>query len=780
MRCLVLAVAVLAALASGQNIESQRSTGVLSSPNVMVYNPLRQAALVGTQNGSAVAVEVGPDCGRVGRVVTLPGNVNALAFSAASGRIYCSHTFTDRVSAIDAATLELLGSVAVGDGPGRLFASASRVYCANTYDGTITVIDAGPDTVRSTIACGAYPAAFCYNPTSRKVYVACRDVDRVAVIDADRDSIIVRVAVGEDPVALCWDSVLNRVYCVNRTGQSVSVIDGITNAVRRTIGLVRLPQSACLLHAARKVYVGHSVADTVTIIRCGPDTVETLVPSGDGVLAVLASEAQNRVYAMNRYDESITVIDGASNAVVATVPADSYPSDGCFTASGETLLVALSGTDMVAALARDNNRFCARVVLSGLGPDAVCANPDGSRIYVANYASDNLAVFDPATLGIVSLLPVGDRPTALALDAAGTRVYCANQYSHDVTVIDAAGDSVRAVVAVGGQPLVLCAGTGGQVYCGQSWGGHDTLSVLAGDSVRARVPVGRGAHALAWAPWANKLYCACREADAVWVVDGTTDTVVAVIPVPSPGAICLGPDSAKAYCAASESSSVWVIDVAGDSVCARIAVEENPTGLVAVPGGGRVYSACFLNTPRLQVIDAARDTVVGFVTVGWQPYTLFYSAPNHLLYVTNRSMMPDSHVVVVDCSTDQVVTELLVTPYACRFAASPANSRVFLALSDAGRLAVIREPMVAVGERRPTHDAGRFTPGATVVRGVLSLRIAAEESLPGLLEATGRRVLDLRRGENDVSHLAPGVYFVMEQGPGARVRGAGQKVVIAR
>ena len=48
---------------------------------------------------------------------------------------------------------------------------------------------------------------------------------------------------------------------------------------------------------------------------------------------------------------------------------------------------------------------------------------------------------------------------------------------------------------------------------------------------------------------------------------------------------------------------------------------------------------------------------------------------------------------------------------------------------------------------------------ATVVRGVL--RLADETGV--LFDFSGRRVADLRRGANNVSGLAPGVYFVKEQ-----------------
>jgi len=54
---------------------------------------------------------------------------------------------------------------------------------------------------------------------------------------------------------------------------------------------------------------------------------------------------------------------------------------------------------------------------------------------------------------------------------------------------------------------------------------------------------------------------------------------------------------------------------------------------------------------------------------------------------------------------------------------------------------------------------------ATFVHGILNLQSAIDnlQSEIALLDASGRKVLSLRPGANDVSHLAPGVYCVLEQ-----------------
>jgi len=50
-----------------------------------------------------------------------------------------------------------------------------------------------------------------------------------------------------------------------------------------------------------------------------------------------------------------------------------------------------------------------------------------------------------------------------------------------------------------------------------------------------------------------------------------------------------------------------------------------------------------------------------------------------------------------------------------------------------------------------------------------------------LLDISGRRVMDLKPGANDVRALAPGVYFAGE-GPGTRGQGLGRirKVIVTR
>jgi hypothetical protein len=84
-------------------------------------------------------------------------------------------------------------------------------------------------------------------------------------------------------------------------------------------------------------------------------------------------------------------------------------------------------------------------------------------------------------------------------------------------------------------------------------------------------------------------------------------------------------------------------------------------------------------------------------------------------------------------------------------------------------------------EERPRARAR--LPSVTFVRGVLTLHSGSGTDAAGfLLDVAGRKVAALNQGDNDVSHLGPGVYFVRQEGsrvPGSKGPSV-RKIVIQR
>jgi hypothetical protein len=97
--------------------------------------------------------------------------------------------------------------------------------------------------------------------------------------------------------------------------------------------------------------------------------------------------------------------------------------------------------------------------------------------------------------------------------------------------------------------------------------------------------------------------------------------------------------------------------------------------------------------------------------------------------------------------------------------------QVYLVKTDAaGSVGVKQAPKAEV--RSPNG-------GPTVVRGVLFMEASGEkrEARSELLDISGCKVLDLAPGANDVSRLAPGVYFVRTVSRGLS---AVTKVIVSR
>jgi hypothetical protein len=80
-------------------------------------------------------------------------------------------------------------------------------------------------------------------------------------------------------------------------------------------------------------------------------------------------------------------------------------------------------------------------------------------------------------------------------------------------------------------------------------------------------------------------------------------------------------------------------------------------------------------------------------------------------------------------------------------------------------------------------SAGRGAPGPAVRDCCPQLPVAPGSHKPqaaSLLDVSGREVLDLKVGANDLRALAPGVYFVRGEGRGAGDVGPIRKVVLTR
>jgi len=203
---------------------------------------------------------------------------------------------------------------------------------------------------------------------------------------------------------------------------------------------------------------------------------------------------------------------------------------------------------------------------------------------------------------------------------------------------------------------------------------------------------------------------------------------------------------------------VTVIDGATNGVIATVTVGSRPYALCYNPTSNKVYCAN-AHGGSVTVIDGQTNGVIATLTAGNYPCALCCDTQNNTVYCANYN---GGNVTVISGATNAVVATIGVGDGPSDFAWNPLQNRVYVANYLGSSISVLRDSGGGIEESRRLQPASS-KPDPTIVRGVLSLQVDSRQQSAyrvELLDATGRKVMDLGPGANDVRALAPGVYFV--------------------
>src|SRR5207245_7249645 len=141
----------------------------------------------------------------------------------------------------------------------------------------------------------------------------------------------------------------------------------IFRSVVATVAVAASPAGIAVCPAGTRAYVANSDAGTGSVLDTATNTIVATVAVGASPSGVAVSPAGTRVYVANAcgtdsgcnsFDGLVSVIDTATNAIVATVPVGASPIGVAFAPSGGRVYVA--------------NR-CGQVVSCAFGSGTVCA-----------------------------------------------------------------------------------------------------------------------------------------------------------------------------------------------------------------------------------------------------------------------------------------------------------------------------------------------------------------------------------------------------------------------
>jgi len=782
----LLAVCCILSISSAQYLESTiylpDSLGGLSYPRSIAWNPMNNQVYVAGELGDCVIAIDAQTLQKVARIPSGRGGA-ALLCTQPANKVYCADESSGSVTIIDGSRNVLLARVAVSDSPQFLCynTAQNKVYTTGyaLSCSTVAVISGLSDSVIAMVRVGGWPSGLCYNPTGSKVYCSgweipdTNAVGRVSVIDGRTDTIasVLRVDNSVSGV-ICLNSVDNKLYVLDRygLGRSVWVVDGsadtllamipaeggdvlgFSRSTDRVYFCCRPPyndfwvvdcsrdsildsfdlgevRALCSNPQEQKFYASVPTSGEVVVIDETARRISARVQTGSPPGALCYDSTDNLLFTTERLGFSVAAIDGRTDSVRGHVFVGDYPS-GIWTDSvaGSAFVTNLRSGRLTVV----DGALRTRSVAVGDSLVAISGSSRTRKVYCADAARGRVVVLDLDSAGVIGEVPVGSGPSAISVAPGGGRVYVANYgvwplQDSTVTVLDGNTDTVIATVTTGNRPQSLCYNAAmGKLYCANF--GSNTVSVIdgLGDSVLAQISVGAWPGPLEYSSTSNKVYSASRFAGELSVIDCSADTVVATVSVGrQPWALCYSPAVNRIYCANRYSGTLSILDCRNDSVIATVAVGSRPEALSCDPARNLVYCAC-AGSDSVYVIDGQMNVVVGCIKVGREPNKLAFDSATGRTYVAN-----------------------------------------YLGSS----LSVIRDTSTGIAEGRKPKAAGRKRE-TSVVRGMLYIGLGHNPNSPEgiglcpalLLDASGRRVMELQPGENDVRRLGPGVYFIRTEG----------------
>ena len=269
---------------------------------------------------------------------------------------------------------------------------------------------------------------------------------------------------------------------------------------------------------AKKVYAVDQARAQVDIVDTASQSV-TRVPVGAGPVSIAVNEKSGRVYAASAGTGTVSVIDGATNAIVATLRVVDRPYSIAANSATGKVYVSHTFSDKISIIDCATN---AVTQLTTGSIDLIAVDSAADKIYLLGYEGGGLTILDGAKLTLTRRA-AGKHAWGMALDEATHTLYVARMGTGDVIVLNADSAATPVIPAGRATSSIAVNSRTNRIYAGNYSSGD--VTVIDGQTTRAIATVRAGEHpqALAVDEALNLVYVANTKSDNVTVIDGATN-----------------------------------------------------------------------------------------------------------------------------------------------------------------------------------------------------------------------------------------------------------------
>lgn len=313
-----------------------------------------------------------------------------------------------------------------------------------------------------------------------------------------------------------------------------------------------------------------------------------------------------RVFVTNEASGDLSIIDGATLEVLATVPLGKRPRGIHASPDGRTIYVALSGSpaappgvdestlpppdksaDGIGVFDVAQNKLV-RVIAGGSDPEEFDVSRDGQLLFVSNEDTSSASFIEIATGKLLQTIKVGEEPEGVRLAPDGKLVYVTAENDNSIYVVDVAARKALKSFKVGRRPrsiVFLPDGSRGYVSA-ENDGSVDLFDAVKNERIKT-IQLGAAGEikpmGLALAPTADRLYVSTGRARKVFVIDTKTNQATASFEVGArPWGIAVAPDGKTLFTANGPANDVSAVDLASQTVIKKIKVGSTPWGVLVL------------------------------------------------------------------------------------------------------------------------------------------------------------------------------------------------------
>ncbi len=288
--------------------------------------------------------------------------------------------------------------------------------------------------------------------------------------------------------------------------------------------------------------------------------------------AVADEPVAYRICVSNERSGDVTVIDGASGTVAATVRAGKRPRGIHASPDGRTLYVALSGSPISGPPQLD------------AAGNPIRKDEDDEE---ADHAADGIGVIDLTRMAFVKKLPAGSDPEEFAVSRDGSRLYVSNEDVATLSVVSVADGQVQSIVRVKKEPEgVALSPDGSRVFVTCETGGEVVVIDSDRKKMIAEFHVGGRPRTVAFLPDGSRLFVPSETAGTLTVIDGLNYGRLGVIALPAgsrPMGTVMDAARSRLYVSTGRAGTVCVVDPPPSPPSKRSASDRGPGGSACPP-----------------------------------------------------------------------------------------------------------------------------------------------------------------------------------------------------